>query len=160
MTISAANRKFIKSFNPVITFFKLTLSEVRMQLLSFYKSVLFSMILVLFNSVILPQEQQKDQLFYIHEEVAKIDRIDQYNSANKEFTQMMKDTRLDVSSILASETDDLHFYYLVPLKNYADIDKLSEAFNKMMASSDKEKMDKNMKVGAKATEYTRELVFR
>ena len=118
------------------------------------------MILILFNSVILPQEQQKDQLFYIHEEVAKIDRIDQYNSANKEFTQMMKDTRLDVSSILASETDDLHFYYLVPLKNYADIDKLSEAFNKMMASSDKEKMDKNMKVGAKATEYTRELVFR
>ena len=131
-----------------------------MQSPSFRTPVLLLMFLLLFSSLILSQEKPKDQLFYIHEEVAKIDRIDQYNSANTEFTQMMKDAKLDVPSILASETDDLHFYYLVPLKNYADIDKLSEAFSKMMASSDKDKMDKNMKAGAEATEYTRELVFR
>jgi hypothetical protein len=102
----------------------------------------------------------KDQLFYIHEEVAKIDKIDQYNSANEEFTRMMKESKLDVSSILASQTDDLHFYYLVPLNNYADIDKLSEAFNTMMANADKDKLNKNMQDGAESTEYTRELVFK
>ena len=44
-------------------------------------------------------------------------------------------------------------------KNYADIDTLSAAFNNMFKAADKDKMNNNMKEGAEATEYTRDLVF-
>jgi hypothetical protein len=131
-----------------------------MKVLCFYRSALSLCFFFLLTAFNFAQEMPKDQLFYIHEEVAKFDKIDQYNSANEEFTQMMKDSKLDVASIYASETDDLHFYYLVPLNNYADIDKLSEAFNKMMTMADKDKMNKNMQEGSESTEYTRELVFK
>jgi hypothetical protein len=131
-----------------------------MKVLCLSRIVFSFCLLLIIGGVSFAQEQPKDQLFYIHEEVAKIDKIDQYNESGKEFTRMMKDAKLDVPSILASQTDDLHFYYLVPLKNYADIDKLTAAFNDMMTKTDKDMMAKNMKEGAEATEYTRELVFR
>jgi hypothetical protein len=117
-------------------------------------------VLFVFTVPILSQEQPKDQLFYIHEETAKISKIDQYNSTSKEFTQMMMDSKLDVPWIRASQTDDLHFYYLVPLKNYGDIDKLSAAFNDMMSKSDKDKMNKMMSENAESIQSVRELVFK
>ncbi len=131
-----------------------------MKVIHFYCYLLSLFFLALFTSVVFPQDQPKDQLFYIHEEVAKIDKIDQYNAANKDFTQMMKDLKLDVPFVRASQTDDLHFYYLIPINNYADIDKLSSAFNSMYTKSDKDKWAKDMKDGNISTEYTRELVFK
>jgi hypothetical protein len=131
-----------------------------MRILFSFRPVQVLLLLMMFSCIALSQDQPKDQLFYIHEEVAKLDKIDQYNQTSKEFDQMMKDLKLDVPSIRASETDDLHFYYLVPLKNYADIDKLSSAFNDMFSKGDKDKMNKNMKENAEAIDYTRELVFR
>ncbi len=131
-------------------------------MLSLYNSrpVLLLFSLLLFTTIIFSQDEPKDQLFYIHEEVAKIDKIDQYNSTSKDFTQMMMDSKLDVPFIRASQTDDLHFYYLVPLKNYADIDKMSSAFNDMMSKADKDKMNKLMKENAESIESVRELVFK
>ncbi len=131
-----------------------------MKILRFSGSILFICLFLSASKINFAQDQPKDQLFYIHEEVAKIDEIDQYNKSGKEFTQMMKDAKLDVPFIRTSQTDDLHFYYLVPLNNYADIDKLSSAFNDMMAKTDKDKMVKNMTEGAEATEYSREMVFK
>ncbi len=104
-----------------------------MKVLNFSRYLLSFFILFVFTAPILSQEQPKDQLFYIHEEVAKISKIDQYNSTSKEFSQMMMDSKLDVPFIRASQTDDLTFYYLVPLNNYGDIDKMSAAFNDMIS---------------------------
>ncbi len=131
-----------------------------MKVLHFSRYLLSFFILFIFTVPVLSQEQPKDQLFYIHEEVAKISKIDQYNSTSKEFSQMMMDSKLDVPFIRASQTDDLTFYYLVPLKNYGDIDKMSAAFNDMMSKGDKDKMDKMMKENAESIASVRELVFK
>jgi hypothetical protein len=101
-----------------------------------------------------------DQLVYIHKETARIDRIDQYNKSAKDFTQMMKDAKLDVPFIRAAQSDDFNFFYLVPIKNYADIDKLSAAFNDMFANADKDKMNQNMKESTEATESTKDEIFK
>ena len=124
------------------------------------RPVLLLFSLLLFTCVIYSQEKLNEKLFYIHEEVVKFDKQDEYNSASKDFTKMMNDAKLDVPFIRASQTDDLHFYYLVPINNYADIDKLSSAFGDMMKKSDKDALDRNMKESSESTEYTRELVFR
>lgn len=131
-----------------------------MKLLHFSVSFLFLLFISLFTVSGMAQEQPADPMFYIHEEVARIDKIDQYNSSSKDFTQMMKDAKLDVPWIRASQTDDLHFYYLVPLKNYGDIDKMSSAFNDMMSKADKDKMNKVMSENAESIASVRELVFR
>ena len=131
-----------------------------MKVLHFSRYLLSFLILFIFTVPVLSQEQPKDQLFYIHEEVAKISKIDQYNSTSKEFAQMMMDSKLDVPFIRASQTDDLTFYYLVPLNNYGDIDKMSAAFNDMMSKGDKDKMNKMMKENAESIASVRELVFK
>ncbi len=131
-----------------------------MRLLQFFTSFLSLLFISLFTISGFAQEQASDPLFYIHEEVARIDKIDQYNSTSKDFTKMMMDTKLDVPWIRASQTDDLHFYYLVPLKNYGDVDKLTAAFNDMMSKADKDKMNKVMQENAEAIASVRELVFR
>jgi hypothetical protein len=131
-----------------------------MRVLCVTRWVLSFCLLLIITGTNFGQDQPKDQLFYIHEEVAKIDKMDQYDRANREFTQMMYDLKLDVPSIRASQTDDLHFFYLVPLENYADIDKLNGTFNEMMGKADKDQLMKTLVEGAGATEYTREMVFR
>ena len=131
-----------------------------MKVLNFFTLFLSIYFISLFTVSSIAQEQPADPLFYVHEEVARIDKIDQYNSSSKDFAQMMRDTKLDLPFIRASQTDDLHFYYLLPIKNYADIDKMSDAFGKMMSAADKDKLDKVTKENDAAIESVRELVFR
>jgi len=131
-----------------------------MKVLNFSRPLLSLLLLFSLTAVVLPQEQPQDPLFYIHEETARIDKIDQYNSTSRDFTQMMTDSKLDLPWIRASQTDDLVFYYLVPLKNYGDIDKLSAAFNAMMSKADKDKMNKVMQENAESIASVRELVFK
>ncbi len=131
-----------------------------MRVLHLFASFLSLLFISLFTMSGFAQEQSSDPLFYIHEEVARIDKMDQYYSTSKDFTKMMMDSKLDVPWIRASQTDDLHFYYLVPLNNYGDIDKLSAAFNDMMSKADKDKMNKVMTENAEAIESVRELVFK
>ncbi len=131
-----------------------------MKVSHFYALFLFSLFISIYTVSGIAQEQPADPLFYIHEEVARIDKMDQYNSTSKDFTQMMMDSKLDVPWIRCSQTDDLHFYYLVPLNNYGDIDKLSAAFNDMMSKTDKDKMNKVMSENAEAIASVRELVFK
>ncbi len=131
-----------------------------MKVLNFSRSLLSLLLLFSLTTVVSPQEQPQDPLFYIHEETARIDKIDQYNSTSRDFTQMMIDSKLNLPWIRASQTDDLLFYYLVPLKNYGDIDKLSAAFNDMMSKADKDKMNKVMKENAESIASVREMVFK
>jgi hypothetical protein len=102
----------------------------------------------------------KDKLYFMHEEAARIDKIDEYNQSAKDFTKMFTDLKLDVPAIYASETDDYHFFYLVPIKNYADVDKLSSAFNDVFSKADKDKMAQTMKEGDESTIYTRDMVLK
>jgi hypothetical protein len=131
-----------------------------MDTMRFRGTVLIFFVLILFSLRAFSQEMPKDKLFYVHEEVARLDKIDQYNKSGKDFSAMMKSMKLDVPYIRASETDDFHFFYMVPLNNYADIDKLSDAFNNMFSSAEKNKVDELMKESDESVEYTKEMVFR
>jgi hypothetical protein len=114
----------------------------------------------LMPQMILSQEMSKNKLYFMHEEAARIDKIDEYNQSAKDFTKMFTDMKLDVPAIYASESDDYHFFYLVPINNYADVDKLNSAFNDLFSKADKDKMAQAMKGGDESTLYTRDFVLK
>jgi hypothetical protein len=84
------------------------------------------------------QDESKDQLFWIHEESAKINMIDQYESTTKDILNMFKEGGLDVE-LRTSERDDGQFYYLIPIEKYADVDTI---YGKFMSAREKVGEDK------------------
>lgn len=106
------------------------------------------------------QEESKDQLYVIHEEVAKADMIDLYEKTSKEWVEMMYDAGLDIPSIYASQRDDFHYYYLIPIKNYAEIDGIPQKFQDAAKKLDKDKWSKLTSENDKSIETHREFVAK
>jgi hypothetical protein len=102
---------------------------------------LFATILI-YSSLILAQEEPKDQLYWVREEVAKVDMWDQYEKTSKEWVELMTGAGLDLPYMWASQRDDAHYYYLFPLDNYAEIDKLSGIFGAAIDKIGKDKWAK------------------
>jgi hypothetical protein len=105
------------------------------------------LILLLFCGIFLINTQSfsqemKDQLFWIREEVAKVDMWDKYESTSKEWIKLMTDAGLDLPYMWASQRDDGHYYYLFPLDNYAAIDKIGGIFGAAIEKIGKEKWAK------------------
>jgi len=99
--------------------------------------------LVIFSSYILfAQEEPKDQLFWIREEVARVDMWDQYEETSKQWVEMMTEAGLDFPYMWASQRDDAHYYYLLPLDNYAAMDKMPEIFGSAIEKIGKDKWAK------------------
>ena len=73
-------------------------------------------------------QEMKDQMFMIHEEVVKVDMWDKYESTSKEWVKFMTEAGLDLPYIQASQRDDGHYYYIIPISNYAEIDKMQGIF--------------------------------
>jgi hypothetical protein len=86
----------------------------------------------------------KDQLFSVREEVAKVDMWDKYESTSKEWIKMMTEAGLDLPYMWASQRDDGHYYYLIPIDSYADIDKFPEIFGAAIEKIGKDKWSKFM----------------
>jgi hypothetical protein len=84
----------------------------------------------------------KDQLFWVREEVTKIEMWDKYESSSKEWVKLMTDAGLDVPYMWASQRDDGHYYYLFPIDNYAGIDKFQGIFGSAIEKIGKEKWAK------------------
>jgi hypothetical protein len=84
-------------------------------------------------------QEMKDQMFMVHEEVVNINMWDKYESTSKEWVKMMTDAGLDLPYIQASQRDDGHYYYLIPISNYAEIDKMNEIFNTSVEKIGKDK---------------------
>ena len=106
------------------------------------KPFLFSFLMLcgffIFNQNSFAQEM-KDQLFWIREEVAKVDMWDKYESTSKEWVELMSQAGLDLPYVRASERNDGHYYYLIPLNSYADIDKFSSIFGSAVEKIGKDK---------------------
>ena len=102
---------------------------------------LFAAILI-YSTFILAQEESKDQLYWVREEVAKVDMWDQYEKTSKEWVELMTGAGLDLPYMWASQRDDAHYYYLFPLDNYAAIDKLSGIFGAAVEKIGKDKWAK------------------
>lgn len=105
-------------------------------------------------------QEMKDQLFVIHEEVAKVDMIGQYEKTSAEWVQLMHDAGLDISKIHASQRDDFHYYYLIPISNYAEIDEIFPKFQEAVAKLDKDKWSQFTAENDKTIETNHEFVAR
>jgi hypothetical protein len=89
-------------------------------------------------------QEMKDQLYWIREEVAKVDMWDKYESTSKEWVKLMTEAGLDFPYMWASQRDDGHYYYLFPLDNYAAIDKMTAIFGAAIEKIGKDKWAKFM----------------
>lgn len=89
-------------------------------------------------------QEMKDQLFLIHEETVNIDMWDKYESTSKEWVDLMNGAGLDLPYIQASQRDDGHYYYIIPISNYAEIDKMQGIFGSAIEKVGKDKWDKFM----------------
>ena len=89
-------------------------------------------------------QEMKDQMFLIHEEVVKVDMWDKYESTSKEWVEMMTGAGLDLPYIQASQRDNGHYFYIIPISNYAEIDKMQGIFNSATEKIGKDKWSKFM----------------
>jgi len=99
-------------------------------------------VLLMSSGLLIAQQEMKDQLFWVREEVAKTDMWDKYESTSKEWVEMMTGAGLDFPYMWASQRDDGHYYYLFPLDNYAAIDKMPEIFGAAIDKIGKDKWAK------------------
>lgn len=101
-------------------------------------ALLITAFLVLFNDSVLAQDSTKDQILMVHEETAKIDMISQYVKTSKDWSAFMKQAGLAMNWY-AYERNDLHFYYVTPLTNYAQIDSFQSIFQTAIDKGGKDK---------------------
>jgi hypothetical protein len=100
--------------------------------------------LIIISGSLIAQQEMKDQLFWVREEVAKVDMWDKYESTSKEWVKLMTEAGLDFPYMRVSQRDDGHYYYLFPLDNYAAIDKFPDIFGAAIEKIGKEKWSKFM----------------
>lgn len=125
------------------------------------KLSMFSLLLLWGFFLITPpsfSQEMKDQLFIVHEEVVKVDMWDKYESTSKEWVTMMNDAGLDLPYIQASQRDDGHYYYLIPIANYAEIDKMQGIFSSAIEKIGKEKWGKFMVENNSSIESSKDFI--
>lgn len=111
------------------------------------KLSIFSLLLLCGLFLLTPpsySQEMKDQLYWVREEVAKVDMWDKYESTSKEWVKLMTEAGLDFPYMRASQRDDGHYYYLFPLDNYASIDKFPAIFGSAIEKIGKDKWAKFM----------------
>jgi hypothetical protein len=102
----------------------------------------FIVLFICIPGIMLAQDMDKDQLFWVREEVAKISMLNTYEKTSKEWVDLMTQGGLDLPVVRASQRNDGHYYYLIPLSNYAEVDKFSDIFGSAIGKIGKEKWDK------------------
>ena len=116
--------------------------------------------LLIFSAFIFAQEEPKDQLYWIREEVVKIEKWQQYEETSKEWVELMTDAGLDFPYMRASQRDDGHYYYLLPLNNYADIDKFPEKFGSAIEKIGEEKWSEFTKRNESSMDYHKDFIVK
>lgn len=87
-------------------------------------------------------QEMKDQLYLVREEVARVDMWDKYESTSKQWVEMMTQGELDLPYVRASQQDDAHYLYLIPINSYSDIDKFQGIFGSAVEKAGKDKWAK------------------
>ena len=85
------------------------------------------------------QEMPKDQLYMVREEVVRVEAWDKYESTSKQWVELMTEGGLDVPYVRASQRDDGHYYYLIPVSNYAAVDNFPKVFGSAVEKAGKDK---------------------
>ena len=72
------------------------------------------------------QEQTSDELYLLHQDVIKIDKVEEYEKIGKELFDIFRKFGMEGSVKYASKTDDNKYNFLSPLNSYADLDNRSK----------------------------------
>ncbi len=86
---------------------------------------------LLFSALTIAQDEApKDQLYLLHQDVIKVDMVDQYEATVAKEVELWKKHKLDLEIRWASQTDDNEYYYVTPIDNMGDIDKMDAVWAK------------------------------
>jgi hypothetical protein len=98
-------------------------------------------------------------LFYVHEEVAKPGMLMQYDQTSKEFATLLKEQAPPWFHFNVFATTDFHYYYVVPIENYSDIDRINDVF-KTIGKKMPERMGDLMRRSGASMDHATEWVVR
>jgi hypothetical protein len=126
------------------------------------KKFFLALIAILFISsgFLIAQQEMKDQLYWVREEVVKIEKWDQYESTSQEWVELMTGAGLDIPFMRASQRDDGHYYYLFPLSSYADIDQFPGKFGSAIEKIGKDKWDEFMVKNESSMDYHKDFIVK
>jgi len=68
------------------------------------------------------EDKTKNQLFIIHEDVVKPSMVAQYEKAASDLVAKLKEHNIASFNYGAASTTDLHYLYVTPIKNMAELD--------------------------------------
>lgn len=93
------------------------------------RRVSLSLALTLFAFTLFAQQEAPPapRLFFVHEEIAKPSMIAEYEKGSKEFGALMRGANI-AFHYDAISSDDFRYYYLIPLKSFADVDRMMHMF--------------------------------
>jgi hypothetical protein len=83
-------------------------------------------------------EKPKGQLYFVEEVVVKLDKFSDYDAAVKEAVELAKKHSYPHSWV-AYSTNEMHYYFVYPIKSESDIEALFEAWGEMVAKIGEEK---------------------
>ena len=117
-------------------------------------------LVICYSGLAVAQEEMNDQLYWIREEVAKINMLQQYEETSKQWVGLMTEGGLDLPYVRASQRNDGHYYYLIPLSNYAEIDKFSSVFGSVLDKIGKEKWGEFITANESSIETHRDFIAK
>ncbi|MGD9328697.1 MAG: hypothetical protein PVH48_06985 [Cyclobacteriaceae bacterium] len=109
-------------------------------------------VFVLFSiGFIVNAQEEEDQIFYCYEEIVSPDRLEDYWELAKEIVELCKENQFPYT-FYAWTTGDFKYQLWTPIKTLDDIDKMNEAWVKLLEGWDQEKLNKFRKT--KITNYS------
>lgn len=99
-------------------------------------------------------------MLYVHHEVVHPSKIMEHEAATRDFLAAVK-AHSDAQhqfNYTAIATPEFDYYYVLPMKSFADIDKLNAFFGHMSEKMGKEKFDALMMKGSPNIDHTSEIV--
>jgi hypothetical protein len=77
------------------------------------------------------QEMPKGQLFAIHQDEVIPSKAEQYEAAAKKLASLLEQNNMSSMAYIATNTTDFHYNYIMPVENYAGIDKMHAAWGEL-----------------------------
>lgn len=117
--------------------------------------------LALLVSLFLPgivAAQNAPTMYYVHEEIARPSMLGPYEATTKEFGAMMRANN-QALYFNAFSTSDFHYYFVSPIRNFADVDRMLAVFP-AVAQKEGAKFADLMRRNGATLEYTNEWVVR
>lgn len=117
-------------------------------------------VLLLSSGFLIAQQEMKDQLYWVREEIVKIEKWEQYEETSKQWVEMMTGAGLDFPYMRASQRNDGHYYYLFPLSSYSDIDQFPGKFGSAIEKIGKDKWAEFMVKNESSMDYHKDFIVK